>query len=245
MWGSLWEFVLEKLFSKPFALSIGPQACGANILHDYFRSREDVVLPHVREIFYFDRHIQRGSEFYKEHFRDSHNAALFMELTTTAFDHPEAPRRVKDLLGRDVKLFCPLRDPVERSLAVYRQYLRYGIVKGGIEDACMLAPQILHASRYADHLEAWVSEFEALYFLTFEDLENNREQVLKDLCVYLDVPFKPLSQKFKVPKFFPQVWLPLERGKDADKEAKAWLSKELEGECQRVETLLDQPVFSQ
>ncbi|MEM7651138.1 MAG: hypothetical protein AAF204_03525 [Pseudomonadota bacterium] len=132
------------LFSKPFALSIGPQGCGADDLHEYYEARADVALPNVREIFFFDRHVQRGPDFYREHF-DEKDAELVMEITTTAFDHEQAPLRVQNLLGTDVKLFCPLRDPVERSLAVYRRYVRYGIVQKSLsfQEACEAAPQIV------------------------------------------------------------------------------------------------------
>src|SRR5262245_58826198 len=117
----------QSLFGKPAALSIGPQRCGTSRIHDYFKARGDVCLPDVKEIFYFDRHFQRGPEFYAEHFKIEPQHRLVMELTTTAFDNPDAPDHVHTLFGTDVKLICPLRNPVERSKAIYADYIKYGL----------------------------------------------------------------------------------------------------------------------
>ena len=72
---------MGNLFAKPFALGIGPQTCGTEKLRYYFKGREDVALPKVQEIFYFDRHVQRGPLFYKEHFDNVMASQLVMELT--------------------------------------------------------------------------------------------------------------------------------------------------------------------
>ena len=229
---------MNNLFSKPFALSIGPQACGAEILHDYFKRHPDVALPKVQEIFFFDRHVHRGSDFYKNHFEDSEKVKLFMEITTTAFDHPHAPQRVKELFGGDIKLFCPLRDPVERAVAVYKHYLRYGIVKGDIREACEQAPQILFASRYTDHLENWVREFSNIHFLSFNGLQDQSDITLRDLCAFLDVPFVIPKKAFQ----FPKIFLPL-HGKGNQKSVLSqqetlWLNEQLKGETGRLNALI-------
>lgn len=227
---------LNGLFSKPFALSIGPQACGTDILHAYFKARGDVALPNVQEIFYFDRHIQRGPDFYKSHFQDVMNAALVMELTTTAFDHPQAPARVRDLLGKNVKLFCPLRDPVERAAAVYHQYLSYGIVKGDIVEACEQAPQILYASRYSVHLQAWLEMYDDIHFIPYSDLLEHGEETLKALCVYLGLDPVSVPQKPKWQAFLPKIWLP-RRVKKTDQAAYEWLTEQLSGEAEQAKSL--------
>lgn len=227
---------MSGLFSKPFALSIGPQGCGTDILHTYFKGRGDIALPDVQEIFYFDRHVQRGEDFYKSHFKNVMDAALVMELTTTAFDHPQAPARVLELLGRDVKLFCPLRHPVQRAEAVYRQYLRYGIVKGDIEEACEQAPQILNASRYSVHLQAWLEVFDHIHFISFESLEVEREKILQTLCDFLALPCRAARKKAKLEAFLPKIWLP-HRKKTTDDGLASWLTAQLEGEAEQAEKL--------
>lgn len=240
---------MGNLFAKPFALGIGPQACGTEKLRSYFSGRDDVALPNVQEIFYFDRHVQRGPLFYKEHFDHVMVTSLVMELTTTAFDHPQAPERAAELLGRDTKLFCLLRNPVERSFAVYQQYLTYGIVKGDIEKACEQAPQILYSSRYADHIENWQEYFDQIHFLTYEQLETAQGEALADLCAYLDLPFVKPKRTMDWQSVLPKVWFP-KNSSSSDKVNKSdkrqqisWLKKELSGEVERVNKLISLNLF--
>ncbi len=229
---------MNSLFSKPFVLSIGPQACGTEVLHDYFKQRTDVALPKVQEIFYFDRHMHRGADFYKSHFKDSETVKLFMELTTTAFDHPRAPQRVEELLGENIKLICPLRDPVDRAVAVYKHYLRYSIVKGDIREACAQAPQILFASRYTDHLENWLDHFSGIHFVSYEALSKRRSEALKALCIFLDLPFQDFKDSFK----FPKIFMPLKRKQngetDLNREDMSWLREQLSDEDTRLKSLI-------
>ncbi|MEZ5813990.1 MAG: sulfotransferase domain-containing protein [Alphaproteobacteria bacterium] len=227
---------MSDLFSKPFALSIGPQACGTAVLRAYFKRRSDVILPDVEEVFFFDRHIHRGAGFYKSHFTDREEASLFMELSTTTFDHPRAPERIKELLGGRVKLFCLLRDPVERAVAVYQHYLRYGIVKGGFREACDQAPQILFASRYSDHLENWFAYFSDIHFISYEALQNDREAVIRDLCRFLDIPFAP-PRFFSFSKILKTLRGRVHPGDALSPADMAWLQEQLEGEDECLKAL--------
>lgn len=240
---------MGNLFAKPFALGIGPQTCGTEKLRSYFQSHERVTLPKVQEIFYFDRHVQRGPLFYKEHFDNVMAADIVIELTTTAFDHPQAPERAAELLGRDTKIFCLLRDPVERSYAVYRQYLNYSIVKGDIEKACEQAPQILYSSRYTDHIRNWLEYFENIYFLSYEQLENNATRTLQDLCKYLELTYEKPRRNFSWQAVLPKVWLPKNAASSrsskntVERQQKAWLKRELEGERENLKALIKKELF--
>ena len=184
---------MNNLFNKAFALSIGPQRCGTRWIDAYIRSRGDVCLPEtVKEIFFFDRHFQRGPEFYVSHFHPQDHHVLAMELTTTAFESPEAPRYAHSLLGQDITLLCPLRDPLARARDVYIDYLNYGLVSGSIAEAVDQAPQILLASRYADHLERWLERFgrERLSVVFYEELQRDPAVYASSLCQALWLPFK-------------------------------------------------------
>ncbi len=178
-------------FDKNFALCIGPQRAGARWIDRYLRGRGDVCLPsHVKEIFYFDRHFERGPEFYFSHFRYLPQHKIGVEVTTTAFDHPEAPARVHQLFREGVKLICPLRHPVERSYSLYQHLLRYGIVQGTLAEAVEQAPQILQGSRYAQHLERWYRFFppSGVTLMFQEALEADPAAYVGQLCAALGLP---------------------------------------------------------
>lgn len=247
---------ISPLFDLPFVLSIGPQRCGTQALEVYLRTRGDIALPaEVKETFYFDRHFQRGPGFYAAHFHIQPQHKVVMELATTAFDNPEAPARARDLLGGDIRLLCPLRHPVMRSYRVYHDFRRYGIVTGGLDEAVQQAPQILFASRYAEHLGRWLEVFgrDALTLVIAEDVEVAPEHSLQTMCRSMGWDFTPPTSAFlkllKAGEERPgmlalvEEWL---RGKDSQvyqrraqrKADLAWLKERLAPEVARVEALL-------
>lgn len=239
---------MSTFFKKPFLLSIGPQRAGAQYIHDYFQSRDDVCLPHdVKEVFFFDRHYQRGSHFYAEHFPINDHHRLIAEISTTAFDHPDTPGRVYDLFGDNLTLLCPLRDPIERAMAVYEDYKRYGIVTGSIEEAIAQAPQILFSSRYADHLSRWLDVFEAdkIKILYYEQATSDLNAYLKTLCDIAGLDFHPPSTENSLQtaintiktKFCPSIENTKITTKD-HKETHTWLTQRLKEEKPKLEDLL-------
>ena len=222
---------MAALFEKPFVLSIGPQRAGADLVYHYYQTRDDVCLPFdAREIFFFDRHYLRGVEFYKSHFTPQKQHKIIAEITTTLFDFPEAPGRIYDIFGDDVTLICPLRDPVTRSYAVYKDYKEYGIVNGPIQSAVDEAPQILYASRYADHLQHWLDVFGRgkIQFLFYEDALNDPQNYYEKLCVMTGIAYKMPTK---------DITAPAEKAQN-DQDILQWLSQRLNHEIEKLEDLL-------
>lgn len=183
-----------QVFDRPFALSMGPQRSGARWLETYLKARGDICLPEgVKETFFFDRHYDRGLDFYAGHFKPAPQHALMMEITTTVFDHDEAPKRVFELFGQDVTLICPLRSPVTRSYALFRHYKRYGIERGSLREVCFKNPQILESSKYAKNLKRWYAYFDPskISVLYQEDLQKDPVFYTQSLCQALNIPHMP------------------------------------------------------
>ena len=190
------------VFNTPFALSIGPQRAGTSWLDRYLRSRGDICLPsQVKEVFFFDRNYDRGLAYYAGHFQQETHHRLAMEISTTSFDHPEAPLRIRETAGLDVRLICPLRHPIVRSYSLYRHYMRYGLVKGTLREACFQNPQILNSSKYARHIKNWMLYFGRGRINIFfqEDLEKNQEQYVMKICRALRIPYVPVLPEIQVP----------------------------------------------
>lgn len=179
------------MFDRDFALSMGPQRSGTSWLDRYLRSRGDVCMPtDVKEVFFFDRHFERGKSFYKSHFKPETFHKLVMEISTTSFDHPEAPERVYNLFGNNLRMICPLRHPAIRSYSLYLHLLRYGIARGTLKQAAEQTPQILYSSRYAEHLENWYRYFdqEKIKIVYQENLEKCPNDYVSDVCEALGLP---------------------------------------------------------
>jgi len=189
---------VERGFDRPFALCIGPQRAGTSWLDRYLRHRGDICMPSgVKEIFFFDRHFERGFSFYKSHFAPQKDDKLIMEISTTSFDHEDAPKRVFDTLGKNITLICPLRNPVIRSYSLYLHYLRYGIVKGSLKEACFQNPQIIESSKYAKNLKRWLDYYpeDQIKILFQEDLEKSQDTYVKKVCEAMGIPYKPVADE--------------------------------------------------
>jgi hypothetical protein len=144
----------------------------------------------VKEIFFFDRQYSRGLDFYTKHFTPAPAHKMVMEITTTSFDCFEAPRRILNYFGPNIRLICPLRDPVKRSYSLYLHYKRYGVVTGTLQEACTDVPQILSSSRYAEHLARWFDAFgrDNIHFLFQEQMDADLNNYVANLCNALQIP---------------------------------------------------------
>lgn len=181
-----------KIFDRPFVLSMGPQRAGTSWLDRYLRTRGDICLPgDVKEVFFFDRDYERGLRHYTAHFQPEDDHDIIMEISTTSFDHPDAPKRVFETFGKNVKLLCPLRHPILRSYSLYLHYRRYGLVSGTLEEAYAQDPQILSSSFYAKNLKRWMKYYplENIHFVFQEVLESNQRKYITNVCKILDLPF--------------------------------------------------------
>lgn len=189
---------VKPLFEKPFALSMGPQRSGSSWLDRYLRSRGDICLPtDVKEVFFFDEAFDRGLAHYAGHFKPEPSHDLIMEISTTSFDHKDAPRRVYETFGDNIILLCPIRHPITRSYSLYLHYMRYGIVNGTLQEACQQNPQILESSHYARHYKNWQKFFKPKQIKTIfqEDLEADQIKYLKDACKALEINFTMPSEE--------------------------------------------------
>ena len=183
----------------PFGLTIGPQRSGTTWMDSYFRGYQDVCMPYgVKETFYFDRNYHKGLGYYEKQFKPEPQHKIMVEVSATAFHHPDAPQRVFDLFGKDVKLLCPLRHPVPRSYSLYRHFLQYGMVKGTLDDAIEQRPDIVTSSLYATHLRRWFDVFgeENVPVIFLEELREDPASFTQKLCAAFDIEFlRPFEDK--------------------------------------------------
>lgn len=184
-------------FEAPLAIFIGPQRAGTSWIHRYFSSRKDVCLPKsVKELFFFDFNFEQGEDLYFSHFKEEPEHKMVMEVSATYFMHPEAPKRIHEYFGSDIKLVCPLRHPIIRSYSLYNHFKRYGIVDGTLREACKKKPEIIQSSHYRKHLENWTKDYDLndIYVCFQEDLAQNQEKFLMDLCAYLEIPYVEVQE---------------------------------------------------
>ena len=178
---------------------IGPMKGGTSWLSDFLEFHGAVCLPKdVKETFFFDCNYAKDLGWYEKHFRhyDQKKHQLIMEVAPSYFHCPDAPARVRELLG-EIPLVITLRDPVKRSWSHYLHLCRYGYTKKSIQEAAKDYPEILEASMYNAMLKRWQKYFsdDNVKVLWQENLGSNPENYAKEFCRFLDLPFHGLSKE--------------------------------------------------
>ena len=149
-----------------------------------------------KEIFFFDRGYDKGKDWYEALFaKASSSARAVGELTADYFSHPEAPQRILETLGPEVKLFVIVREPVERAYAEYRRMRRTADKALSFDEALEAYPAIVRNSLYSQNLEAYRSLFSYVYVHDYELLASDPAAFLQAFFRDLGVdPFHESSR---------------------------------------------------
>lgn len=163
----------------PQALIIGVKKGGTRALLEFIRIHPDVRAlgpePH-----FFDRHYDRGLDWYRRQMPATIEGQITMEKTPSYFITKGVPARIHNM-SRNVKLLVVVRDPVTRAISDYTQavskrpdlpsFERMAFINDsvGLVDTSWGAIRI---GVYAKHLERWLQYFplEQMHFVSGERL---------------------------------------------------------------------------
>ncbi|XP_023672698.1 heparan sulfate glucosamine 3-O-sulfotransferase 3B1b isoform X2 [Paramormyrops kingsleyae] len=150
----------------PQAIIIGVKKGGTRALLEFLRVHPDIravgAEPH-----FFDRHYDKGLDWYRELMPRTLEGQITMEKTPSYFVTREAPARIY-AMSRDTKLIVVVRDPVTRAVSDYTQTLSkkpdiptfesltFRNRSVGLIDTSWSAVQI---GIYAKHLDNWLRFF--------------------------------------------------------------------------------------
>ncbi|XP_067390301.1 heparan sulfate glucosamine 3-O-sulfotransferase 4 [Emydura macquarii macquarii] len=150
----------------PQALIVGVKKGGTRALLEAMRAHPEVravgVEPH-----FFDRHYEKGLEWYRNVMPKTLEGQITMEKTPSYFVTNEAPKRIHSM-AKDTKLIVVVRNPVTRAISDYTQtlskkpeiptfeVLAFKNRTLGLIDASWSAIRI---GIYALHLENWLQYF--------------------------------------------------------------------------------------
>lgn len=140
---------------------VGPQRTATSWLDRALRTHPAVRLPSgVKETFFLDRRFDRGWEWYgQEYFPGPAREGVRLgEMAPTIFTNSESASRLKEHNPVTRIIVC-VRNPLERSVSLYRHYHAISRVGDSLSDAILKYPEIVSASRYREHIARWVSIF--------------------------------------------------------------------------------------
>ena len=198
----------------PNFLHLGPAKTGSTWLHEVLISHPEVYFTGAKDLYFFSRCYDRGLSWYSAQFqgvRPEHK--IIGEFSPDYLACREAPERIRDCLGPDVRLMVTLREPAARAFSSYLYLNRHGLAAATFRDTVLSSPDLIDQSRYATHLRNYLRFFDrkALYAVVFDDLEADPQAFLDGVTGWLGVDRYALSPE----QFAAQLpassarWLPL------------------------------------
>lgn len=149
----------------PEAIIIGVKKGGTRALLEFIRIHPDVRAPGP-EPHFFDRHFEKGLEWYRQQMPTTIEGQITMEKTPSYFVTKNVPQHIFNM-SKNMKMILVVRDPVTRALSDYAQTASKRDVKPfeqmafldnntGLVDTSWGAIRI---GVYAKHLERWLKYF--------------------------------------------------------------------------------------
>lgn len=165
----------------------GARKCGTTWLHEHLASEVSIFLPPAtKELFFFDRYWDRGIDWYANYFSQCPEHSICGEISPSYFDHPDAPRRMRETLPH-AKLVFMLRSPVDRARSLYEHMVSKGDVYSSFEDALARFPELVDEGLYFKHLSRFERAFgrDACHVIILEDIASGGEERLRELYGFI------------------------------------------------------------
>lgn len=184
---------------------IGAQKSGTTSLARYLEAHPAVYLAPVKEVHFFDRHYERGLDWYEQQFARAPEGARVGEATPMYLFEPAAAARLADAAPA-ARLIAILRNPVDRAYSHYWHTRARGHEPLELRDAIAAEPERLTSDdvevrgryayvgkgRYFEQLERYAEHFprEQLHVALFDDLVSAPDALFAGVCAHLgvDVP---------------------------------------------------------
>jgi hypothetical protein len=181
----------------PNFLYVGPDKAGSSWLHEILLKHPDVYLTPAKDLYFFDRYYDRGTEWYAAQFRDARGEAVVGEVCQDYLFHPEAADRIRATLGPAVKVMVSLRDPVERAWSSYLYMRKHGIGPATFAEALRTRPELLEHGRYGTGLARFLAHYprELVHVALFDELERDPQAYLDAVTDFLEVDPQRLDEK--------------------------------------------------
>ena len=173
----------------PDFLYVGTSKAGSTWLFNVLARHPDVFLASSKGLYYFDAHVDRGEQWYLDHFEGSERFLARGEISHSYLSSPEAPERIARL-NPDMRLLVCLREPVDRAFSDYLDLRKNQQYDGSFEGAVDGYSRLLDRGRYATHLRRYLEVFprEQLLVQLFDDLKADPQRYADDVFEFLGVP---------------------------------------------------------
>ncbi|MEM1171633.1 MAG: tetratricopeptide repeat protein [Cyanobacteria bacterium P01_H01_bin.35] len=193
---------------KPDFIIIGVHKGGTTSLYSYLTQHPQIIPPIKKEMDFWSWKFNESINWYLAHFPGISEGKNLLtgEASPSYFDHPNAAKRIYQFLPK-IKLIILLRNPVDRAISQYHQWLRLNWENRSLEDAIKSdlekltkAPEkvnywmkelnYLARGVYVEFFKEWMSLFprEQFLILKSEDFYVNPKASMQEVLKFLDLP---------------------------------------------------------
>ncbi len=178
----------------PNFLVIGAPRAGTTWIHHNLRQHPDIYMPGRKELHFFDRHYDKGIDYYTSFFEGRKDEAAAGEATPAYLHGLNTDRNIPALIKADLPdamLIASLRNPVDRL------YSHYWNVKSkfpenadlSFEEKIAQKPSFIEEGFYFDQLQRYFRYFakDQILILLFDDLESKPMELLHEVYRFLHV----------------------------------------------------------
>lgn len=181
---------LTSMGAFPDFIGIGAMRCGTTWISDKLRSHPDIFIPpHFKELHFFDRYYDKGSDWYRAHFSDKTEHQISGEFTPAYIRDAQALELISQTCPQ-AKLIISIRNPVERAFSHYNFLKKRENISDSFYDALFDDRyEMLKAGLYGEQIENCLKYFsrDRIHIIIFDEIEASPEQVLLDLFEFLEV----------------------------------------------------------
>jgi len=172
----------------PDFLIVGAQKAASTWLTVHLQEHPDIYLPQS-EIHFFNAHYDRGVEWYSRQFRPS-GETLIGEKSPLYLSHPEAPARIHETLGDNVRLIASLRQPVDRAYSAYWHSIKGGRVRPDLDFLTAfreVLPDLKENGEYWKQIDRYLEHFsrDQLLIQVFEEAMSRPQDALSECLAFL------------------------------------------------------------
>ena len=107
--------------SLPNFMCLGAAKSGTTTLYDILRQHPDLYIPSFKEPHFFDipENYKNGIKWYEKTYFKNTNQKIVADFTPSYFFDEEAPKRIFESLGGELKFVVILRNPLDRAYSHY------------------------------------------------------------------------------------------------------------------------------
>lgn len=168
---------------------VGPQRTSTTWIYEILLNSGKLNLPkRVKETFFFDQKFTKGLTYYISLFENYDTNLITGEIAPTYFHSYEAAERIFSINNK-CKIIIIYRDPIERSISLYKHHYRKGRVGKDFKKAIIKRPDIIETSRYSLYSKIWIDRFgnENVLMVHYEDLKHKPQKFLDEITSFIGI----------------------------------------------------------